>query len=118
MKKLLFLFGFILSINFLHSQTSAKKHFIIHRIDNTADISKYQEAAAAWGQLDGFRFLDKRRTINFTDGKASIELYSANELLEMYGKHISDLTIKNDNYPQITFDVTMDGKGLKPQFIK
>lgn len=118
MKKLLFILVCLLSLNFLKAQNSPKKHFIIHRIDNTADITKYQEAAAAWGQLDAYRFLDRRRTINFADGKASIELYSANELWEMYGKHISDLTIKSENYPKISFDVTMDGKGLKPQLIK
>jgi hypothetical protein len=118
MRKILFAFACLLCISIAQAQTSSKKHFIIHRIDNTTDITKYQEAASAWGQLDAFRFMDKRRTINFTDGKASIELYSAKELLEMYGKHISDLTITSDKYPNVAFDVTMDGKGLKPQLIK
>jgi hypothetical protein len=111
-------FIFIFCAGIVFAQTSGKKHFIIHRVDNTVDISKYQQAADSWGQLDQFRLMEKRRTIYFTDHKATIELYSAKELEEMFGKEISPLTIKTDTYREIEFEVIPSGKGLKPQFVK
>lgn len=117
MNKLLTLI-FIFVVAFTFGQTPGKKHFVIHRIDNTTDISVYEQAANNYGQLDQFRFLDKRRTISFTDHKASIELYSAQELKEMFGKEISPLTITSGKYPEIAFEVTPGGKSLKPQFVK
>lgn len=114
MKKF-FVLAFMLCVTFLVAQTSSKVHFIIHKIDNSADVSRYETAAQMWGKLDEFRFYDKRRTIYFTDMKASIELYSAKELYMLYGKEVSPATIKSNDFPLVTFDVTMDGQGLKPQ---
>jgi hypothetical protein len=114
-KVTLLLFVFLVKFNF--SQNSGKTHFIIHAVDVSTDLTKYQNAASNWAELDKFRLLDKRRTIYFSDMKASIELISAQELLDTYGKQISPLTIKTETYPNITFDVSMDGKSLKPQLI-
>jgi len=100
------------------AQTSEKRHFIIHRVDNAIDIAKYQTALDNWGQLDHYRLLDKRRIIYFTDSKLSIELLSAQELLDTYGKQISPYTIKSNNYTDIAFELTQDGKSIKPQLIK
>ena len=112
------LIAFMLYASFINAQPSKKQHFIIHAVDKSINISKYEQAAELYGQLDKYRFYDKRRTIAFTDSKATIELYSAKELLDIYGKEISPLTVKGDNYPLVTFDVSMDGKSLKPQIIK
>lgn len=117
MGRLLFMAIMLCAFSF-SAQTSKKEHFIIHQLDNSVNISKYEQASESYGQLDQYRLYDKRRTIFFTDAKASIELYSAKELLELYGKEISPLTIKSENYRQITFDVSMDGKSLKPQLVK
>lgn len=109
------MFVFLAKFNF--SQNSSKIHFIIHSIDKSTDISKYENAANISADLDKYRLLNKRRVINFTDMKASIELFSAQELLDTYGKQIHPLTIKTESYPSITFDISMDGKSLKPQLI-
>jgi hypothetical protein len=106
--------AFVFCASILFAQTPGKKHFVIHRIDNTVDITPYQQAASNYGQLDQFRFLDKRRTIYFTDNRATIELYSAQELYEMFGKEISPLTITTGKYPEVAFEVTPN-KSLKPQ---
>ncbi|MGZ3899259.1 MAG: hypothetical protein ACXVNM_12720 [Bacteroidia bacterium] len=117
MIRILFM-AFMLCVSIINAQTSKKQHFIIHPVDNSTDVTKYEQAAESYGQLDQYRFYDKRRTIYFTDSKATIELYSAKELLTIYGKEISPLTIKSEVYTPITFDVSMDGKSLKPQIIK
>jgi hypothetical protein len=112
------LLSLMLSITCVEAQTSEKKHFIIHRVDNSIDVAKYQAAIDNWGQLDRYRLLDKRRIIYFTDSKLSIELLSAQELLVTYGKQISPNTIKSSNYTEIAFELTQDGKSIKPQLIK
>ncbi len=115
MKKIILLvFVFLVKFNF--SQNSVKTHFIIHPIDKSIEIRLYERAASSWAQLDKYRLLDKRRIIYFSDMKASIELFSAQELLETYGKQISPFTIKTETYPDLTFDVSKDGSALKPQF--
>lgn len=117
MKRILIL-AFLLCATIFSAQTSAKQHFIIHSVDHTTDLKKYETAANTWGKLDEFRLLDKRRIISFTDHKATIELFSANELKDLYGKQISPLTITSNQYREIEFEVTPDGKGLKPQIAK
>lgn len=116
--KHLFTAFFVFLFISLNAQNKSKEHFIIHKIDNSVNVEKYQLAAAEWGKLDEFRFYDQRRTIYFTDMKASIELFSAKELYVMYGKEISPNTIKSNDFPLVTFDITMDGKGLKPQLVR
>jgi len=117
--RILLILGLAFCVNLSKAQNTGKKHFIIHRIDQSADLSKYEQAASNWNQLDNYRFYDKRRTISFTDSKVTIELYSAKELLEMFGKQIAPGTIMDEkNIREIAFEITMDGKGLKPQFIK
>ena len=116
MKKVtLLLFVFLVKFNF--SQNSSKIHFIIHSLGKSTEITKYQNVADQCSDLDKYRLLNKRRVINFTDMKASIELFSAQELLDTYGKQIHPLTIKTETYPSIIFDISMDGKSLKPQLI-
>ncbi len=107
-----------LSITCLKAQTSEKKHFIIHKVDNSIDVAKYQTAIDNWGQLDSYRLMNQRRIIYFTDSKLSIELYSAQELLDTYGKQISPHTIKSSNYAHVAFELTQNGKSIKPQLIK
>lgn len=108
----------LLLSSFLFAQDPvSKEHFIIHK--NTADIDVEKYAAAAnsgFINLDAYRFYDQRRVINFTGTDATIELYSAKEMLEKYGKKVSRYTIMpGQNYPDITFSLTLDGKSFKPQ---
>lgn len=97
------------------------KTFVIH-CKNQADVAKYYNAAIKTnehpdGDLDMYRFYDKRRNIEFTGTSDYIELLSAKELNEKYGKPISPLTIRvGQSYNNITFAINLDGKGFKPQF--
>ena len=99
------------------TQTKVKKiHFIIHTDNPNDNIAKYENAINNYGKLDEFRFYSARRTIQFQNTTAWIELYSAKELLDLYGKKISPFTIKDgQKYQDIEFAFTMDGKNLKPQ---
>ncbi len=112
------LLSLMLSFTFIKAQTSEKRHFIIHKVDNSIDAVKYQTAIDNWGQLDSYRLMNQRRIIYFTDSKLSIELLSAQELLDTYGKQISPHTIKSPDYVKVAFELTQDGKSIKPQLVK
>ena len=76
---------------------TAKPHFIIHT-SATQDIPNYEYALKDF-DFDSYRFYDKRRIIKFTNSDATIELYSAKELLDIYGKPVSPFTLM-DNKPK------------------
>ncbi len=83
--------------------------------DPNADVSKYTEAALGYWYFDKFRFLDKRREINFADGKAVLVLYSANEMFKDSQKIVSPLTIKDGaSYQEYNLAIAIDGKSVKP----
>jgi len=107
-------------VNSLVAQTqpNAKKtHFIIHTDNPNDDIAKYEQAIITYGKLDQYRFYNTRRKILFQNSTVWVELYSAKELLDLYGKQISPFTIKDgQKYKEIEFAFTLDGKSIKPQF--
>src|SRR6185312_10743866 len=71
-------------------QTVQKTHYRI--INEGFDFTLTYEKALEHTQLDNLRYLDSRRQIPVEGTKISIELFSAQELLEKYGKPISPLT--------------------------
>jgi hypothetical protein len=93
-KKILFTF-FLIFIVQLSSAQNSKTHFIIHNPGNSSENAKIENAFSTF-DFDSFRFYDKRRTIKFTGSDISIELYSAKELLDTYGKPVSPFTIMNN----------------------
>ena len=99
------------------SGISGKKHFIIHFHEMALDTMAYYKAAYYFPRFEQYRFYDKRRTINFVNGKASIELFSALELYEHYGKRINQQVIKDGAFfPEIEFEFS--NEMLKEQIIK
>jgi len=58
-----------------------------------SELNTYKLAVNNFTTLDELRFLNQRRIIQFEKDGISIELMSANELLDKYGKEISPLTI-------------------------
>ncbi len=77
---------------------NAKPHFIVHNPGNTEEIPNYEYALKEF-DFDQYRFYDKRRIIKFANSEATIELYSAKELLDLYQKPISPFTLM-DNKPK------------------
>lgn len=83
--------------------------------DPKADVTKYENAASGYFYFDQFRFLNKRREMKFEDGKATIVLYSANEMLANTQKLVSPHTIKDGaKYKEYVLAITLDGNSVKP----
>ncbi len=108
---LLLLFGISVS-----AQNQTKRHFIIHSKFPDIDLTKYETALNQTSNLEAFRFIEKSRTIFFTDKLAWVELLSANELLEKYNKpiHLQNISI-NSKHHNIEFAISLDGKSVKAQ---
>ena len=78
------------------TETMEKSSFIISSSNEnitSAQLNVYKTAVNNYTNLDELRFLDQRRIIPFEKNEISIELFSANELLEKYGKEIPKNTI-------------------------
>ncbi len=121
MKKMkLFLFAFfLLAFGQVFSQeeipTPHLLGFKIESKDPNLDLNKYEKAAMGYYYFDQFRFLDKRREMSFEDGKATIILYSANEMLKNTQKVISPLIIKDGaTYQEYILAITIKGNSVKP----
>ncbi len=93
MKKAFFTLALLLSIGICAQSGSKKPHYEI--INPESEIFLKYEKALTHTEFDGLRFLNQRRQIPIDGSKIIIELYSAQELLEKYGKKISLLTVKN-----------------------
>jgi hypothetical protein len=111
----------LLSGFFVYGQTEttvkSKEHYIIHQNGSKIDVEKLTSYLnTGFFNLDEFRFYDKRRIIEFEGTTATIELYSAKELFEIYGKHVAESTIMpGTTFKEITFAIYPETKGIKPQ---
>jgi hypothetical protein len=97
--------------------TKSKEHYIIHQNGAAIDVVKLTTYLnTGFFNLDEYRFYDKRRIIQFEGTTATIELYSAKELFEIYGKHVAESTIMpGAKFNEITFAIHAETKGIKPQ---
>ncbi len=95
----------------------SKEHFIVHKNSSNVDVDKLVAYLnTGYFNLDEYRFYDKRRIIQIEGTTATIELYSAKELLVLYGKEVSPSTIMpNTKFKEVSFALYPDGKGIKPQ---
>lgn len=100
MKKIISLkvgFAFLLLLtigNKLLAQTS-KNHFVILNGGSSEETAKYYNALKNF-DFEQYRFIDKRRTIKFTNTDAKIELFSAKELLNLFQRQIHPLNISDN----------------------
>lgn len=93
-----------------------KRHFDFHFYDKTIDTLEYYKAAYYFNRFNNYRFYNKRRVINFSNKKVSIELYSVKELEEMYNKRVQQYILEDKkNYSEIEF-IFYNGN-LKEQLI-
>jgi len=88
-------------------QNTTKFHYEIVSNENDSINKRIYQAAYDYKKFDEVRFLDSRRNINISGYNAYLILYSANELLERYGKQISPFTTLPDtDFPQMTLFFT------------
>jgi hypothetical protein len=128
MKFFYFPFIFIaLFANFeLKSQVLSSQKESFHVSSSNTSISEgelliYNTALANYNQLDEFRFLNERRIIFFEKNGIYVELYSASELYDRYGKEISQTTISpGQSYLPATFQLINwnDGYAIHPIYEK
>jgi gliding motility-associated-like protein len=101
MKKFVFIF-FLIYASSGFAQNLKKAHYNI--LNPSFDFTLNYEKALSHVQVDGLRFLNQRRSIPIEGSKINIELYSAQELLSLYGKPISPLTVTDPaNAPSVNF---------------
>ena len=77
-----------------------KYHYILHNVSDVDSVKLYNTALSKIN-LDEYRLINKRRTIQFDTG-VTIELLSAKELNDKYGKPISPLN-KKKSFPLIFY---------------
>ena len=100
--------SFLLLISLCFSQTRIlKTHYRI--INETGDFSLDYEKALAHTPLDHLRYMDARRQIPIEGTHLIVELFSANELLENYGKPVSPQTsVRNMNHADLKWKLSAD----------
>ena len=108
----------------VETETLEKSSFIISSSNeniSSAQLNVYKTAVNNYTNLDELRFLDQRRIIPFEKNEISIELFSANELLEKYGKEIPENTIAHGSkYLPVHFQLINweNGYAVHPIFDK
>ena len=108
----------------IQSNSIKKQTFILSSINNNiseSELEIYNVALINFSQLDEFRFLNQRRKILFEKNKIFVELFSANELAEQFGKEVSPLTILPGNsYLPATFQLINwnEGYSIHPVYEK
>ena len=84
-----------------------KQHYVINNAADAKEATSYSELLSNF-DFDQYRFYDQRRTIKFIKSNITIELFSAKELLDTYGKTVSPFTIM-DNIPSKEIAFIMNG---------
>lgn len=102
MSKLLFFVMFMFCFSsFSFSQEkeniTQKKHYSLVSSNSKINLVPFEMALSASSQLDQFRLYDQRRVIFFERNSVSVELFSAKELEENFGKQISPHTIMKES---------------------
>ena len=111
---------FLLFCSSVKSQSSKKDHFSLITNKSASETIIYETAVRDYADIDKFRFYDKRRRIIIQNSEITLELHSALELKEKYGKPIAPLTIMpGSEYQGVEFYLT-DGekRSLVPLFQK
>ncbi len=108
----------------IQSASIEKLSFYISSMDDKVsdeELGIYKTALLEFSQLDEFRYLNERRTIFFEKNQIIVELFSASELEEKYGKEVSPFTIlTRETFLPATFQLINwnDGYAIHPVYEK
>ena len=103
---ILFLF-FVFTKTGFSQDSKVKQHYVVNNAADSKEAASYSDLLSQFN-FDQYRFYDKRRTITFVNNSVTIDLYSAKELLDTYGKVVSPLTIM-DNVPKKNIAFFLNG---------
>ena len=121
---LFFIVDFEIKAQQIQSEPLEKQTFELSLLGNNVsdvELGIYKLALLEFSQLDEFRFLNERRTILFEKNQIAVELFSANELAEQFGKEVSPFTIlPGKTYLSATFQLINwnDGYAIHPVYEK
>ncbi len=101
---------FCLQLDAQEEETSNKKHFEIVGLLSQDDELKVQEAIDHYGLLDAYRLDAQRRTVALDGLKASVVLYSKQELQKPIGNQKRAALKAAPNGNSIRFAITPKGK--------
>ncbi len=99
-------------------ENTEKHHFTLN-INPPYQASKenYVKAFSHFSRIEDYRLVNERRSIQIAPDVGTIELYSAQELYEKYGRRIRPNNKTENNLPKIEFIVTEQGM-VKERAIK
>ena len=101
---------FCLHLDAQEKETSNKKHFEIVGLLSQDDQLKVQEALDNYGLLDAYRLDAQRRTIPLEGLKASVVLYSNEELQKPIGNKKREALKSAPKAAEMRFAITPKGK--------
>ena len=91
--------------NNLSNSADQKPHYILS-LNSSAQQKEemYISALNQFARIENFRLIDKRRIIQLANGDGNIELFSSNELNQLYGRRIRPQNLKDESaQPDIEF---------------
>jgi hypothetical protein len=100
------------------SDNSSKTHFILNlNVGAKNKQELYNHALNSFTRLENYRLLDKRRTIQLANGDGSVELFSANELKQLYGRLVRPQN-KNDIQVSQEIELVLSEQGIIKEQLK
>ena len=91
--------------NNLSNSADQKPHYILSLNSSAKQKEEmYISALNQFARIENFRLIDKRRIIQLANGDGNIELFSSNELNQLYGRRIRPQNLKDESaQPDIEF---------------
>lgn len=96
-----------------------KPHFVLYLNENSKQFEEiYRKALNQFIRIESYRLINGRRTIQLANGIGRVELYSANELLSLYGRRIRPQNV-NDASKLLDIELVFGENGtIKEQLIR
>ena len=105
-------------INSQKIEDNPKKSFILYLNTNAKHKEQaYINALNQYLRLENHRLISQRRTIELANNEGKIELFSANELLQLYGRNIRPQNLK-DNAAIIEIELLLSEEGNVKEQLK